>query len=79
MCPLTGEMMFFGYGDHSVEGPTAPSEAEVHYSVVNSKGRLVSTVPIKYREAVMCHDFAVSTNYSVLMDFPLWNLAGPTL
>lgn len=75
MCPLTGEMMFFGYGDHSV----ASSEAEVHYSVVNSKGQLVSTVPIKYREAVMCHDMAVSTNYSVLMDFPLWNLAGPTL
>ena len=67
-------MMFFGYGDHTVEG----SDAEVHYSVADPAGRLLSTVPIKYREAVMCHDFAISRNYSVLMDFPLWDLGGPT-
>lgn len=60
--PVTGEMMFFGYG---IEPPF------VKYSVVSAQGELLSTVPIEIPMAVMMHDFAVTENYTIFMDLPL--------
>lgn len=42
-----------------------------HYSVVDASGRLVRTIPITISEPVMMHDFAITTNHSVIMDLPL--------
>jgi len=74
VCPDTGEMMFFGYGFHDVEG----SDAWIHYSVVDKEGSLVRTLPVNFREPVMTHDMAITRNYTILADFPLWDLTSPT-
>ena len=60
--PVTGEMMFFGYG-------FAPPYLK--YSVVSAKGELLRTVPIDIPMAVMMHDFAITENYTIFMDLPL--------
>lgn len=60
--PVTGEMMFFGYG-------FAPPY--VKYSVVSAAGELLKTVPIDIPMAVMMHDFAITENYTIFMDLPL--------
>lgn len=60
--PVTGEMMFFGYG-------FAPPY--VKYSVVSATGELLRTVPIDIPMAVMMHDFAITENYTIFMDLPL--------
>ena len=60
--PVTGEMMFFGYG-------FAPPYLK--YSVVSAAGELLRTVPIDIPMGVMMHDFAITENYSIFMDLPL--------
>lgn len=74
VCPATGELIFFGYGAHQVKG----SDAFFHYSVASKEGELLRTVPIHFRKPIMIHDFAVTRNYSILLDFPLWTMTGPT-
>jgi len=74
VCPLTGELMFFGYGTHHVPG----SEAWVHYSVASKEGELLRTVPVNFRKPVMTHDMAITKCYSILLDFPLWDMDSPT-
>merc|ERR1712039_393878 len=74
VCAETGEMMFFGYGAHTVEN----SDAFIHYSVVSADGKLKSTLPIDFRQPVMTHDMAITTHYSIMADFPLWDMSGPT-
>lgn len=60
--PVTGEMMFFGYGFRP---------PYLQYGIVSSQGELLSTVPIEIPMAVMMHDFAITENYSIFMDLPL--------
>ncbi len=60
--PVTGEMMFFGYG-------FAPPYLK--YSVVSAAGELLRTVPIDIPMGVMMHDFAITENYTIFMDLPL--------
>ena len=60
--PVTGEMMFFGYGFRP---------PYVQYGIVSGQGELLSTVPIEIPTAVMMHDFAITENYTIFMDLPL--------
>jgi carotenoid cleavage dioxygenase-like enzyme len=59
----TGEMITFGY---NMMGPDY-----CHHSVIDKDGNLVKTVGIKLPKPVMMHDFAITENYSVLMDMPV--------
>ncbi len=56
--PVTGEMMFFGYGFRP---------PYLQYGIVSAQGELLSTVPIEIPMAVMMHDFAITENYSMRM------------
>ncbi|KAB8318808.1 9-cis-epoxycarotenoid dioxygenase [Tolypothrix campylonemoides VB511288] len=60
--PVTGEMMFFGYGF------TPPY---LQYSVVSPEGELLQTEPIDIPMAVIMHDFAITEDYTIFMDLPL--------
>jgi carotenoid cleavage dioxygenase-like enzyme len=60
--PVTGEMMFFGYG---FEPPY------LQYGVVSTQGELLKTVPVEIPMVVMMHDFAITENYTIFMDLPL--------
>lgn len=59
----TGEFLFFDYG------PTAPY---LWYGVVSADGRLVHHVPVPLPAARLPHDMAITPNYSILMDLPLF-------
>lgn len=58
----TGEMMTFGY---SFQAPF------VTYSVINADGDLVHTTPVTIDKPVFMHDFAVTAQYSLFLDFPI--------
>ncbi len=60
---VTGEMMFFGY--QLTEPPY------VQYTVTDSQGQILRTVPIDIPKPVMMHDFAVTEHYTLFMDLPL--------
>ncbi len=60
--PRSGDMMTFG---SSFEAPY------VHYSVINAAGELVHTTPVNIPRPVFMHDFAVTENYSLFLDFPI--------
>ena len=60
--PVTGEMMFFGYGFRP---------PYLQYGVVSAQGELLQTVPVEIPMAVMMHDFAITENYTIFMDLPL--------
>jgi carotenoid cleavage dioxygenase-like enzyme len=60
--PGSGEMMTFG---SSFEAPY------VHYSVISADGELVHTTPVTIPKPIFMHDFAVSENYSLFLDFPI--------
>ena len=56
VCPVTGEMMFFGY--------RFDAKPYCRYSVVNAQGDLVRTVDVGLPRPIMMHDFAVTTRHS---------------
>ncbi len=60
--PVSGHMMTFG---SSFEPP------HVHYSVIDGNGDLVHTAPITIPKPIFMHDFAVTENYSLFLDFPI--------
>ncbi|NJM72806.1 MAG: 9-cis-epoxycarotenoid dioxygenase [Scytonema sp. RU_4_4] len=60
--PVTGEMMFFGYGF---------TQPYLQYGVVSAQGELLQTEPIDIPTAVMMHDFAITEDYTIFMDLPL--------
>ena len=67
ICPITGEMMFFGYG------LTPPF---LTYHRVSAAGELVQSEVIDIKTAIMAHDFIITRNYVIFMDLPMvWNLA----
>ncbi|CAH9092012.1 unnamed protein product [Cuscuta europaea] len=61
--PITGEMFTFGYST------TAPY---LTYRVVSKDGVMNEPVPITIPEPVMMHDFAITENYAIFMDLPLY-------
>lgn len=66
--PVTGEMMFFGYGFGRVS---------LVYSVADAAGKIIRTEPIDLPRPVMMHDFAVTKNYSIFLDLPAtYNMVG---
>lgn len=66
ICPVTGEMLFFGYG---IFPPY------LTYYRVSSSGELVQQEQIAVRGATMMHDFSITENHVIFMDLPLvWDL-----
>ncbi|KAJ3673008.1 hypothetical protein LUZ60_006382 [Juncus effusus] len=61
--PFTDEMFTFGY---SHEPPY------VTYRVIDKEGKMSDPVPINIPAPVMMHDFAITENYSIFMDLPLY-------
>ncbi|XP_078436385.1 carotenoid 9,10(9',10')-cleavage dioxygenase-like [Wolffia australiana] len=61
--PFTDEMFTFGY---------AGQLPYVTYRVVTKEGRMLDPVPITIPEPVMMHDFAITENYAIFMDLPLY-------
>ncbi len=61
---ITGEMMFFDYGND------APY---MHYGVVGADGRLKHHVPITLPGPRLPHDMAITEHYSILHDLPLFH------
>ncbi len=62
MCPVTGEMHFFGYG-------FAPPYLTYHR--VDPSGALVQTEIIDVPGPTMIHDFSITENYVLFMDLPV--------
>ena len=56
-------MYFFGY---SSEKP------HVQYSVADATGHIIRNVAFNLREPIMMHDFAVSQDYAIFLDVPLF-------
>ncbi|KAF9665715.1 hypothetical protein SADUNF_Sadunf16G0152500 [Salix dunnii] len=61
--PFTGEMFTFGY---SHEPPY------VTYRVISKDGVMHDPVPITISDPIMMHDFAITENYAVFLDLPLY-------
>ena len=63
ICPVTGELHFFGYG--SLVAP------HVTYHRADADGRLVISRPVDVPALTMMHDFALTANYVVFLDLPI--------
>ncbi|XP_057512281.1 carotenoid 9,10(9',10')-cleavage dioxygenase 1-like [Actinidia eriantha] len=61
--PFTGEMFTFGYSH------TPPY---ITYRVVSKDGFMHDPVPITISDPIMMHDFAITENYAIIMDLPLY-------
>ena len=61
---ITGDLLFFDYFD------TAPF---MTYSVVNKDGKLVHHVPIELPGDRLPHDMAITENFSILHDLPVYH------
>jgi carotenoid cleavage dioxygenase len=62
LCPVTGEMHFFGYGF---------SPPFLTYHRADARGELVQSEEIAVRGPTMIHDFAISERHVVFMDLPV--------
>ncbi len=60
----TGELICFGY---RYEKPPF-----IHYSVFNKHGKMEQSIPIEIDRPVMMHDFAITENYSIFMNLPMF-------
>nr|AFU91489.1 carotenoid cleavage dioxygenase 1 [Momordica charantia] len=61
--PVTGEMFTFGYSH---------SPPYVTYRVISKDGLMHDPIPITIPNPVMMHDFAITENYAIFMDLPLY-------
>ncbi|KAH7527853.1 hypothetical protein FEM48_Zijuj05G0010600 [Ziziphus jujuba var. spinosa] len=61
--PFTGEMFTFGYSH------TPPY---ITYRVISKDGFMHDPVPITVSQPIMMHDFAITENYAIFMDLPLY-------
>ncbi len=59
----TGDLLFFDYGK------TAPY---MHYGVIGRDGKLKHKIPVELPGPRLPHDMAVTENFTVLHDFPLF-------
>lgn len=62
LCPLTGELHFFGYG---VFPPY------LTYHVLDASGQLVKSEAITVPGPTMMHDFMITSEHAVFMDLPV--------
>ncbi|MDX1889772.1 carotenoid oxygenase family protein [Mycolicibacterium sp. 050158] len=63
ICPITGEMHFFGYGNLF--------EPYVTYHRVDADGVLTIDRPVDVKALTMMHDFALTAAHVVFMDLPI--------
>ena len=74
VCPVTQELVFFGYEF---------GENNLMYTVANKEGVIeaqTNAVRIPLRKAVMApsiHDIAITQKHSIVLDFPLWSMFEP--
>ena len=61
ICPLTGEMLAFGY---------SPMQPHLRYLRVSADGKLVQTENITVGGPTMMHDFNITQNHVIFMDLP---------
>ncbi|KAL5543570.1 hypothetical protein UlMin_007354 [Ulmus minor] len=61
--PVTGEMFTFGY---------AHTPPYITYRVISKDGFMHDPVPITISDPIMMHDFAITENYAIFMDLPLY-------
>eukprot|EP01096_Ripella_sp_DP13-Kostka_P007990 TRINITY_DN2956_c0_g1_i2.p1 TRINITY_DN2956_c0_g1~~TRINITY_DN2956_c0_g1_i2.p1 ORF type:complete len:504 (+),score=162.43 TRINITY_DN2956_c0_g1_i2:8-1519(+) len=61
--PETGEMLTFGY--------SVNKKPFCVYTVISEDGKVKSSIDIGLKTPVMMHDFAITKNYSLFLDFPL--------
>lgn len=59
--PISGEMIFFGYG---------PFPPYLRYHVVSATGELVHSVDLELPAPVMIHDFVVTEHWTIFFDAP---------
>lgn len=62
ICPITGEMLFFGY---SFMPPF------LTYHRASASGELIQTEVIDVKGGTMAHDFNITENYAIFMDLPI--------
>jgi carotenoid cleavage dioxygenase len=63
ICPTTGEMHFFGYGN--------VFEPHVTYHRADANGELTINRPLDVKALTMMHDFALTAEHVVFMDLPI--------
>jgi carotenoid cleavage dioxygenase len=63
ICPTTGEMHFFGYGNIF--------EPHVTYHRADANGELTVNRPLDVKALTMMHDFALTAEHVVFMDLPI--------
>jgi carotenoid cleavage dioxygenase-like enzyme len=63
ICPTTGEMHFFGYGNIF--------EPYVTYHRVDASGELTVNRPVDVKALTMMHDFALTAEHVIFMDLPI--------
>ena len=63
ICPTTGELHFFGYGNIF--------EPHVTYHRADAAGELVINRPVQVPALTMMHDFAMTARHVVFMDLPI--------
>ncbi|KAK4488621.1 hypothetical protein RD792_004390 [Penstemon davidsonii] len=61
--PFTGEMFTFGYSQ---------KPPYITYRVISKDGVMHDPVPITISDPIMMHDFAITENYAIFMDLPLY-------
>lgn len=62
LCPITGELHFFGYGFF---------EPYLTYNRVSADGTLVQSEVIEVNGPTMMHDFSITENHVIFMDLPV--------
>jgi carotenoid cleavage dioxygenase-like enzyme len=63
ICPTTGELHFFGYGNLF--------EPHVTYHRADANGELVINRPLEVPALTMMHDFAMTAEHIIFMDLPI--------
>ncbi|MCW2558725.1 MAG: 9-cis-epoxycarotenoid dioxygenase [Mycobacterium sp.] len=63
ICPTTGELHFFGYGNIF--------EPHVTYHRADANGDLVISRPLDVKALTMMHDFALTAQHVIFMDLPI--------
>lgn len=63
ICPTTGELHFFGYGNIF--------EPHVTYHRADANGDLVINRPLDVKALTMMHDFAMTASHVIFMDLPI--------
>ena len=61
-CPLSGDLVFFGYNTQSRKGPW------LHYGGVDASGNLRRSFPVTLPHPVMMHDMVITPQFSLLFD-----------